>query len=432
MSLVFTSDENEALAVALDVTIRELSPAAATFFTVAPDAAARLHVARGSGGPGALPQLPFRVDDVGQGRVVESDDHLSMLIRDEGRVVACVTVWRAAHEPNWSTGQQRLAHALQPLVEMAYVSALRGAASINALLPSTLTRRQRQVARMLASGATNVEVARALNISGDTAKSHARAVLGKLGVRSRRELVMALTRHRPDDRPGTPRESTAQGLLSPVLEWAAVRIGAEAGGCAVLSARFEPMEHAWATARGAAHVDNTLVRRLQRQLFPGEGHSEIVCRAVEGRPQAAVLELEPSRVITELGLTAPLLTVLRPNGRVGAVTWLSRNPRATLDQHASAQALRGLHPLLELASAAPLAVAQAPALTIEDLAEPSLTPREYAVAVLAVDGNGNTEIATKLGISEATVKHHMGRVLSKCGVRSRTQLIALVGGGVGH
>jgi DNA-binding NarL/FixJ family response regulator len=145
-----------------------------------------------------------------------------------------------------------------------------------------------------------------------------------------------------------------------------------------------------------------------------------------------VLELEPSRVITELGLTAPLLTVLRPNGRVGAVTWLSRNPRATLDQHASAQALRGLHPLLELASAAPLAVAQAPALTIEDLAEPSLTPREYAVAVLAVDGNGNTEIATKLGISEATVKHHMGRVLSKCGVRSRTQLIALVGGGVGH
>ena len=94
-----------------------------------------------------------------------------MLIRDQGRVIACVTVWRAADEPGWSTGQRRLAHALQPLVEMAYVSALRGAASINALLPSTLTRRQRQVARMLASGATNVDVARALNISGDTAKS---------------------------------------------------------------------------------------------------------------------------------------------------------------------------------------------------------------------------------------------------------------------
>lgn len=90
------------------------------------------------------------------------------------------------------------------------------------------------------------------------------------------------------------------------------------------------------------------------------------------------------------------------------------------------------NPLLELASAAPLAVAQAPALTIEDLAERSLTPREYAVALLAVDGNGNTEIGAELSISEATVKHHMGRVLSKCGVRSRTQLIALVGSGVGH
>ena len=168
------------------------------------------------------------------------------------------------------------------------------------------------------------------------------------------------------------------------------------------------------------------MRRLQRQLFPGDGQSELVSRAMDKRPQARVVELESTDVVTELGLTAPLLTVLRTRGRVAGLTWLSRSPGAPLDQRESAQALRGLHPLLELASAGPLTVAQTPILTLDDLAARGLTPREFAVAQLALDAAPNAEIAASLGISEGTVKHHMSRVLSKCGVRSRTQLIALL------
>ena len=425
--MAFSSDKDEAVAVGLDVVIRELRPPAATFFAIDPDAQVRLHVTRGSGGPASLPRLPFRPDELGETRVVESDDQLTLAVRDGDRLVACVTLWRDSTGPAWSARDRRVAGALQPLVEMAYVWALRSEAGLDDRLPKSLTRRQRQVARMLASGATNIEVAHALSISAETAKSHARAVLAKVGVGSRRELIMALARPATDD-PATPPSSddAARGLLSPVLDWATERIGALAGGCAVLSARLEPVAGAWATARGAAHLDGTLVRRLQRQLFPGDGQSELVSRAMDKRPQARVVELESTDVVTELGLTAPLLTVLRTRGRVAGLTWLSRSPGAPLDQRESAQALRGLHPLLELASAGPLTVAQTPILTLDDLAARGLTPREFAVAQLALDAAPNAEIAASLGISEGTVKHHMSRVLSKCGVRSRTQLIALL------
>jgi DNA-binding NarL/FixJ family response regulator len=425
--LAFSSDKDEAVAVGLDVVIRELKPPAATFFAIDPEAQVRLHVTRGSGGPASLPRLPFGVDELGEARVVEADDHLTLAVRDGERVVACVSLWRDSTRPVWSPRDRRVAEALQPLVEMAYVWAVRSEAGLDDRLPESLTPRQRQVARMIASGATNIEVASALSISADTAKSHARAVLAKVGVGSRRELVMALTRSPSDDPATTPdSDDTARGLLSPVLDWATERIGALAGGCAVLSARFEPVAHAWATARGAAHLDGALVRRLQRQLFPGGGHSELVCRAMGKRPEAAIVEVESTDVVAELGVTAPLLAVLRTQGRVAGLTWLSRNPGAALDQRESAQALRGLHPLLELASAGPLTVAQTPLLTLDDLAARGLTPREFAVAQLAVEGAPNAEIASTLGISQGTVKHHMGQVLSKCGVRSRTQLIALL------
>jgi DNA-binding NarL/FixJ family response regulator len=61
-----------------------------------------------------------------------------------------------------------------------------------------------------------------------------------------------------------------------------------------------------------------------------------------------------------------------------------------------------------------------------DLGSLGLTEREAAVTRLVVRGRGNAAIARELGISESTVKKHVSRVLDKCGVRSRTQLIALL------
>ena len=52
-----------------------------------------------------------------------------------------------------------------------------------------------------------------------------------------------------------------------------------------------------------------------------------------------------------------------------------------------------------------------------------LTPREHEVLVLVADGLRNREIATRLGISEHTVKFHLAAIFGKLGASSRTEVV---------
>jgi DNA-binding NarL/FixJ family response regulator len=58
------------------------------------------------------------------------------------------------------------------------------------------------------------------------------------------------------------------------------------------------------------------------------------------------------------------------------------------------------------------------------VAEP-LTPREIEVLSMLAEGAGNKMIARRLGISEHTVKFHVGSILSKLDASSRTEAVTL-------
>ena len=52
----------------------------------------------------------------------------------------------------------------------------------------------------------------------------------------------------------------------------------------------------------------------------------------------------------------------------------------------------------------------------------TLTPREREVAELVAQGLSNREVADRLVLSERTVESHVRNMLTKTGLRSRTEL----------
>ncbi len=52
-----------------------------------------------------------------------------------------------------------------------------------------------------------------------------------------------------------------------------------------------------------------------------------------------------------------------------------------------------------------------------------MTPPELSALRLMADGKSNKEIANTLGISERTVKTHLGHLFEKLGVTSRTEAL---------
>lgn len=55
----------------------------------------------------------------------------------------------------------------------------------------------------------------------------------------------------------------------------------------------------------------------------------------------------------------------------------------------------------------------------------ALTPREVEVLQAVAEGRTNAEISAELVVAEATVKTHIGRILHKCDLRDRVQMVLL-------
>ena len=66
-----------------------------------------------------------------------------------------------------------------------------------------------------------------------------------------------------------------------------------------------------------------------------------------------------------------------------------------------------------------------PAVRSRPLDQPveGLTPREHEVLTLLADGLPNREIAARLGVSEHTVKFHLGAIFGKLGASTRTEAV---------
>ncbi len=54
-----------------------------------------------------------------------------------------------------------------------------------------------------------------------------------------------------------------------------------------------------------------------------------------------------------------------------------------------------------------------------------LTPREIEVLRMLAEGLGNREMASRLGISDHTVKFHVSSILEKLGAATRTEAVTL-------
>jgi DNA-binding CsgD family transcriptional regulator len=117
---------------------------------------------------------------------------------------------------------------------------------------------------------------------------------------------------------------------------------------------------------------------------------------------------------------------IRSAGTVVAAIVLARPARREPFTRDDAGALRRIQPLIEhayLCAIEPRGESARAALQ-----RCGLTAREIDVAELVGRGATNAEIARSLHVSEATVKTHLLRTFAKVGVRSRTQLVVLLGG----
>jgi DNA-binding NarL/FixJ family response regulator len=124
-------------------------------------------------------------------------------------------------------------------------------------------------------------------------------------------------------------------------------------------------------------------------------------------------------VVSAIGAGASgfLLKDAPPEEMLGAVRTVHAG-EAVIAASSTRRLLQHVAPMLRDAPAGASATTDTRALA-------ELTPREREVLELMAYGATNTEIAGRLFVSQATVKTHVGRVLSKTGSRDRVQAVVL-------
>ena len=164
-------------------------------------------------------------------------------------------------------------------------------------------------------------------------------------------------------------------------------------------------------------ADGTEAVGLARQLRPDVVLMDLLMPVMDGIAATSAIRSE----LPETEIVA-LTSVLESEAVVGAVKagaigYLLKDTQALELRRAIKAAAAGQVQLSPQASAYLLGVIRIP-----DRPEP-LTPREMDVLRLLAQGQSNKEIARALHLVEETVKSHVGHILAKLGVASRTQAV---------
>jgi len=200
--------------------------------------------------------------------------------------------------------------------------------------------------------------------------------------------------------------------------------------------------------------DQTLVRSGFRMILGAAGVRVVAEAADGGQAVAAVLKHRPEVVLMDIrmpemdGLEATRRILAAPAGRDCRIIILTtfdldQYVYAALTAGASGFLLKDVSPEQLVAAVRMVRSGDAllaPSITrrlVErfapraparqavhaDLSE--LTPRELEVLRLLARGLSNAELAAELTLSEATVKTHVGRILTKLQLRDRVQAVVL-------
>jgi two-component system, NarL family, response regulator LiaR len=185
-------------------------------------------------------------------------------------------------------------------------------------------------------------------------------------------------------------------------------------GLATFLKVFDDLELAGEAANGQAAI------QLCAEIKPDVVLMDMVMPDMDGAAATRLIrKLSPS--IQVLALTSFKEEILVQSAlQAGAIGYLLKDVSADELAQAIRAAYAGRSTLSpEAAQALVHAVSQPPAPGID------LTEREREVLALMVEGLTNTQIAARLTVSPSTVKSHVSNILSKLGVASRSEAVAL-------
>jgi DNA-binding NarL/FixJ family response regulator len=198
--------------------------------------------------------------------------------------------------------------------------------------------------------------------------------------------------------------------------------------------------------------DQELVRSGFKLMLDVEPDIAVIAEAADGadaveqarahRPDVILMDIrmprldgiEATRCITSESPTSQVLILttydadeyLHDAIRAGAAGFLLKDTRREDLTHAIRTVATGdalLHPTLTRRLLDRFT--RAPRLTNQDQGLPELTDRENDVLRLVARGHTNTEVATRLFVSESTVKTHLASLSSKLHLRDRTHAVVI-------